>query len=224
MKYPRIIVIVFTALVFYGCSKHTGLPGYIKDLEIQYSNDVAVGKPVHFWSTAPAGSTYYWTFGTGETATTDSPYYTFLVPRPFTVSLKINDTGTPVTKTIFISIGQDILTQMTGSRNWTVHFTSHNPSATPVDSDTVFNWAGRVFDINNDTSLTPLPTGAKLSYIYPGTFLPAGRYVMFGNGTLNDPTNSWSSAYYEYSEDSMSYIKYTNFSNGFEKYEYTSPH
>jgi hypothetical protein len=223
MRVIKIIaVITITLLLFYSCSKDKSLPGYITDLSFSYTDTLYVGRPIRFSSTAAASSSFLWTFGTGETSTADSPYYTYLVPRPFNVTLKINDTGTPVSKTIYISIGQAILTKITTSRTWNLHYTAHNPSGSPVDTDTTYSYSGGFFNINNDTSISV--AAGILTYIYPGTVLPTGRYVEFGEGPVGNNGYFWSKVHYDYSIDSLDYIIYTPISSGFEKYEYSSTH
>jgi len=222
MKLYKIIALSLFSVVLYSCSKNTGLSGYIKDLNILYNDTLYIGKSIKFYSTAAPTSKFLWTFGTGATSTLDSPVYTFLVPRPFNVTLQVNDTGTPVSKSVYISIGQDILGKITESRTWNVHYTAHNPSGTPPDTDTVYSHDGTYFAINNDTSIST--SISILSYIYPGTLLPAGRSVTFGTGNIGSTTDFWSTAYYDYSIDSLHYIVYNPIPGGYTKYEFSSVH
>ncbi len=73
----RLVLAVWMINLLTGCGEKVPLPHAKTGYEISYSGNLVIGDTISFQSTAPAGSTFKWTFGDGVTSLEATPKHTY---------------------------------------------------------------------------------------------------------------------------------------------------
>jgi PKD repeat protein len=219
---PLLLLFIVSSILSAGCKKNDNAagPGFGKDLDFTFSDSLEIGLPIKFISNASPSSVFLWQFGTGDQSTADSPSYTYSIAGAFQVTLKVNDTGAGVTKTVYVSIGTDRLEKIIATRAWSGTIKTHNASL-----DTTYNFTDSNFTcctIATDTSLFAYSNEFK--YMRPFSNSPFNKTVSFGVGDVNNPNTDWSLLYYNYQKDSIDLTIYSGNSSSYIKYDFQSIH
>ena len=152
---PAVAILYCASTALQSChkKKNSNGPGNVT-YDFSTGGNTLLGYTVTFQSTAPATSTFLWSFGDGATSTTAYPTHVYTKVDSFTVILIVDgNSAKKVSKTIFISTPPNatIVAGMGGMKYWHGYIIADFQSPTLRDTLSVFTDQFTISVLNSTT-------------------------------------------------------------------------